>query len=62
MRGYEMFASIKTTVIGFILIGMGIVGLKYFNLDGITGGAIITAGLGMLAAKDNDLTGGTRQQ
>lgn len=57
-----MFASIKTTVIGFILIGMGIVGLKYFNLDGITGGAIITAGLGMLAAKDNDLTGGTRQQ
>jgi hypothetical protein len=57
-----MFASIKTTVIGFILIGMGIVGLKYFNLDGITGGAIITAGLGMLAAKDNDLTGGTKEQ
>jgi hypothetical protein len=61
MRGCEMFASIKTTVIGFILISIGIIGLKYFNLDGITGGAIITAGLGMLAAKDSNVTGGTKE-
>jgi hypothetical protein len=52
----------KTSVIGLILIALGIIGIKWTCIDGVTGGAIITAGLGFLAAKDFNVTGGTREQ
>lgn len=57
-----MFTNIKTTVTGFVLIGLGILGLKWGNLDNIAGTAIITAGLGLVAAKDSNVTGGTKEQ
>ena len=57
-----MLKSWKTTILGFVLILIGIGGMKWGGLDTLIGGAIITAGLGFLAAKDGDVTGGTREQ
>jgi len=57
-----MFASIRTTVIGFALIILGVVGMAYYSLDKIVGGSIVTAGLGLLVAKDGNVTGGTKEQ
>ena len=57
-----MLTSWKTSIIGFALIFIGIGGMKWGSLDTLIGGAIITAGLGFLAAKDNNVTGGTKEQ
>ena len=51
----------KTSIVGIILIVLGIVSMPC-GVDKTIGGAIITAGLGFLVAKDNDVTGGTREQ
>ena len=42
------------------MIGLGIMAAIY--VDKITAGAIILAGLGLLRAKDGDVTGGSRLQ
>jgi hypothetical protein len=52
----------KTSLIGVALIALGIIGIKWTCVDGVTGGAIITAGVGFLAAKDHNVTGGTKEQ
>jgi len=57
-----MITSYKTTILGVVLILLGIGGMKWGGLDTLTGGAIITAGLGFLAAKDGNVIGGTREQ
>lgn len=50
--------SWKTSLIGLALIIIGVVGMALANLDKVIGGAIITAGLGFLAAKDSQVHGG----
>lgn len=47
----------KTSLIGVVLIALGIFGIKWSCVDGVTGMAIITAGLGFLAAKDFNVSG-----
>jgi hypothetical protein len=55
-------ASWQTSLIGIVLILLGGIGIKWGGLDPITGGAIITAGLGFLRAKDSNVTGGSVPQ
>jgi membrane-bound ClpP family serine protease len=52
----------KTSAVGIILIILGMVGIKFSCVDAVAGGAIITAGLGFLAAKDFNVHGGTVPQ
>jgi hypothetical protein len=57
-----MLTNYKTSTMGLLLILIGVGGIKWGGLDALTGGAIITAGLGLMAAKDSNVTGGTREQ
>ena len=57
-----MLTSWKTSILGFALILIGIVGMKWGSLDTLIGEALIIAGLGFMAAKDNNVTGGTKEQ
>lgn len=54
--------SWKTSLIGLALILLGIAGMAFLSLDKVTGGALITAGLGFLLTKDSQVTGGTVPQ
>ena len=54
--------SWKTSLIGLVLIILGLVGMAFAGLDKVTGGALITTGLGFLAAKDYNVHGGTVAQ
>ena len=54
--------SWRTSLIGLALIILGIAGMSLANLDKVTGGALITAGLGFLLAKDSQVTGGSVPQ
>jgi hypothetical protein len=54
------FKSWKTTISGAALCVFAIV---FFLIDKpIEGGMAAVAGIGLLSAKDNNVTGGTRQQ
>lgn len=55
-------ASWKTTISGLVLIGLAIYGMGFANMDKVLGGAMVTAGLGLVAAKDSNVTGGTKEQ
>lgn len=58
----QSFWNIKTTFFGLVLIILGIYGMAATGLDKTLGGAIITAGLGLVVAKDGNVTGGTKEQ
>lgn len=46
--------SWKTTIIGLVLVLLGVGGVGFSGLDKVTGTAIITAGLGLVVAKDHN--------
>ena len=52
--------SWKTTVSGIVVLGAGIYLLS--KGENVQGGVCITIGLGLLSAKDGDVTGGSRVQ
>lgn len=54
--------SWRTSLIGLALIIIGIAGMSLAGLDKVTGGALITAGLGFLLTKDGQVTGGSIPQ
>jgi len=56
-----MINSWKTTVCGSIMIAAGIF-FYIKNGDKILSATMITAGIGLLSAKDYNVTGGTKQQ
>lgn len=57
-----MVTNWKTSVLGLVLIGLGVYGMAALNLDKIVGGSIVTAGLGLIVSKDHNVTGGTKEQ
>lgn len=57
-----MTTNWMTSLPGVILVALGIIGMKWANVDAVTGSAIITAGLGLIAAKQFNVTGGTKEQ
>ena len=57
-----MITSWKTSLLGLALVALGVIGLSFGKVEGVTGGAIITAGLGLVASKDSNVTGGTKPQ
>lgn len=52
--------SWKTTIAGIVAIGAGVWLLTIGKT--IEGGALITVGIGLVSAKDNNVTGGTVKQ
>lgn len=57
-----MLISWMTSLPGVILVALGIIGLKWACIDTVTGIAIITAGLGLIGAKQFNVTGGSVPQ
>ena len=57
-----MVINWQTSLIGVVLIALGIIGIHWTCVDSVTGLAIIMAGVGFLRAKDKDVTGGTVMQ
>lgn len=55
-----MFTSWKTTITGVGMILFGVVGLVLGKVTWDVAGPSIVGGLGLIFAKDSDVTGGTR--
>ena len=52
-----MVTNWMTSLPGVVLVALGIIGMKWANIDAVTGSAIITAGLGLIAAKQFNVSG-----
>ncbi len=57
-----MFTSWKTSLTGIGMIAFGIIGLAVGKLTYDVATSAILAGLGLIFAKDSNVTGGTKEQ